>query len=73
MKITDIFPELNDKQLDRFSELLANFSLVIVASLVLPNILGSVDKRNVNELLSGIVLAILFIGASIVLLRKDHD
>ena len=41
--------ELNDKQLNRLSEYLSNFSLIIIASLVLPNIFG-VDKLNMTEL-----------------------
>lgn len=45
----EIIPQLNKKQLDRLSEFLSNFSLLIIATLVLPNIIGD-DKPNMNNL-----------------------
>lgn len=68
----DIFPELNDKQLDRFSEFLSNFSLLAVASLVIPNIFG-VDKPNPNELILGLMLSGAMLLVSLVLLRSESD
>lgn len=67
------FPEFNERQLNRLSEYLSNFSIVIVAALVLPNMFVVVDKRNDNEILSGIVIAILFLLASLFLLRNKND
>ena len=65
----DLIPELNDRQLDRLSEFLSNFSLIIVATLVLPNIFGS-SKPNLNDLLSGLALTILLLVISIILVRE---
>ncbi len=65
----DYIPQLNQKQLDRLSEFLANFSLLIVATLVLPNIFG-LDKPNIGNLLSGMILTILFLLISMVLLMR---
>ena len=47
----EIVPELNDSQMDRISEFLSNLSLVVIASLVIPNLIG-VDKPNMTEVLS---------------------
>lgn len=58
----EIIPELNPKQLDRLSEFLSNFSLLIIATLILPNMFG-VEKPNVVELSRGIILA----GGSLIL------
>ncbi len=68
----DFIPELNDKQLDRASEFLSNFSLLILASTVLPNIIG-VDKLNLGELLSGLALTITFLSGSLFILRNSHE
>lgn len=65
-------PELNDKQLDRLSEFMSNFSLLMMASLVLPNLLG-VDKLNSGELLSGLILTITFLLGSVFVLRTAHE
>lgn len=68
----DIIPQLNDRQLDRLSEFSANFSLLILASLVIPNIFG-VDKPNMTELILGLMLTAGLLLASITILRRRHD
>lgn len=65
-------PEFNDKQLDRISEYLSNLSLLVVATLVLPNIFGG-SKPDMNVLISGIILTIMFLLASMILLRKLNE
>lgn len=65
----DIIPQLNNKQLDRLSEFLANLSLLFIATLVLPNIFGN-TKLNMNDFLSGVGLTILFLLVSMILIRK---
>ncbi len=64
----DIIPELNDKQLDRLSEFLANFTLLMIASLVLPNIFGT--EINSRQFISGITLTILSFLFSMIIIRK---
>lgn len=64
--------KLNDKQMDRLSEFFSNFSLLIIATLVLPNLFG-VDKTGVNDILSGIVLSVYFLLASLILLRTNYE
>lgn len=66
----DFIPELNDKQLDRLSEFLSNLSLLIVVTLVIPNVIG-IDKPNITELLGGILLTILLLSVSMVIIRRD--
>lgn len=68
----EFIPELNDKQLDRISEFLSNFSLLMLATMVLPNIIG-VDKLNFGELLSGLLLTITFLVGSVFILRNAHE
>lgn len=68
----EVIPELNAKQLNRFSEFLSNFSLLIIATLVLPNLFG-VDKPNTNDIQSGIVLSVLFLLESLALLRNKDE
>ncbi|MBI2315063.1 hypothetical protein HYU93_03335 [Candidatus Daviesbacteria bacterium] len=68
----NLIPELNDKQLDRVSEFMSNFSLLMIASLVLPSFVG-VDKLNLGELLSGLVLTIVFLLGSLFVLRTTHE
>lgn len=65
----EFIPELNDKQLDRLSEFLSNFSLLIVASLVLPNIFGT-SGPDITELVAGIILTMLLLLTSMVIIRK---
>jgi len=67
-----LIPEFNDKQLDRISEFLSNLSLLIIATLILPNIFG-VNKPNINDILSGITLTIMFLLTSIILIRKNDE
>ncbi len=62
-------PELNDKQLDRLSEFLSNFSILTLATLVLPNIFG-VDRPNIDELKLGLEIAITSLFASLFIIRK---
>jgi len=69
MKIIDIFPELNNKQLDRLSEFLANFSLLLIATLVLPNLFG-VNTPNMVELNRGILIALASLIISLVLIKR---
>lgn len=66
-----MIPELNDKQLDRLSEFLSNFSLLIVATLVLPNIFA-LGRQNTGDLLSGVALTILLLSISMILIRKNN-
>lgn len=68
----DFIPELNDKQIDRISEFLSNFSLLMIASLVLPNLTG-IDKLNLGELLSGLLLTITFLAGSLFILKTTHE
>ncbi len=65
-------PEFNDKQLDRISEFLSNLSLLIIATLILPNIFG-VNRPDMNALTSGIILTIMFLLASMILIRKSDE
>lgn len=66
----EIIPELNDKQLNRLSEFLANLSILIVASLILPNIFG-VEKPDTNDLISGLALTTLLLSISMILIRRN--
>lgn len=68
----EIISKLNTKQLNRFSEFLSNFSLLIIATLVLPNLFG-VDKPNLIDILSGIVLSVFFLVESLALLRNKNE
>lgn len=68
----EFIPELNDKQLDRISEFLSNFALLVVATLVLPNIFG-LNKPNTNDLASGILLTILTLTISMIIIRKNYE
>ena len=65
----DIIPQLNDKQLDRLSEFVSNLSLLVVATLVLPNIFEA-NFPDTKYLLSGIALTILLLSISMILVRK---
>ena len=65
-------PELNDKQLDRLSEFLSNLSLLIVATLILPNIFGG-GKPNTNDLMSGVALTMLLLSISMIIIRKNDE
>lgn len=69
-KFLELVPELNDKQLNRLSEFLSNLSLLVVASLVIPNVLGP-NKPNIFEIIDGIIITILLLSFSIILLRKN--
>lgn len=64
----DYIPELNDKQLDRLSEFLANIALLIIASLIFPNIFGT-SSSNIIELLGGIILTLLLMFISMVIVK----
>lgn len=68
----DIIPELNDKQLDRLSEFLSNLSLLIVATLILPNIFGT-DIPDMNDLVSGAALTTVLISISMIIIRKKDE
>lgn len=63
-------PEFNDRQIDRLSEFLANLSILIVASLILPNIFG-VEKPDTNDLIAGAVLTTLLLIISMILIRRN--
>ncbi|OGE14060.1 hypothetical protein A2111_00940 [Candidatus Daviesbacteria bacterium GWA1_38_6] len=65
----NLVPELNNKQLDRFSEFLSNFALLIVATLILPNLFG-IETPNMVELNRGITLAGGLLILSLVLIRR---
>lgn len=63
--------ELNDKQLDRMSEFLGNFSILVLATLVIPNLFG-IDKTNLSELRLGLVVSAGAFVVSLYLL-KSHE
>lgn len=65
-----MIPELSEKQLNRLSEFLSNFALLIVASLVIPNAIGT-SEPNIIEFSGGIILTILLLSTSMVILGKD--
>ena len=67
-----IIPRLNDKQLDRLSEFLSNLSLLVIATLVLPNIFGTGQPDN-NNLISGFALTILLLSISMILVKTDYE
>lgn len=68
----DILPELSSKQLDRLSEFVSNLALVIIASLVLPNIFGP-QKTNILELVLGCILTTVLLSLSMVFIRKTDE
>lgn len=68
----EFIPELNEKQLDRISEFLSNFALLVIATLVLPNIFG-LSTPNINNLISGILLTILTLTISMIIIRKNYE
>lgn len=70
MKIIDIFTELTEKQLDRLSEFLSNFSLLMLATLVLPNIFGT-KQHDMAELVIGMVSVVLSLIMSLILIRSS--
>lgn len=61
--------EFNDKQLDRLSEFFANLSIVVVASLIIPNLFGA-NQPNMVELSKGIVLSLILLILSLVIIRR---
>lgn len=63
--------EFNDKQLDRLSDFCSNLSILVIATLVLPNIF-SIGKPSLDNLVSGVILTLLFIISSMVLV-KDKE
>lgn len=65
-------PELNDRQLDKLSDYFSNLSLLIIATLVIPNIFG-VSKPNTQDFMSGIALTILLLSISMILVRRNND
>lgn len=68
----DKIPEFNDKQLNRLSEYLANFSLLMFASLVIPNFIGN-NELNIAEMTSGMILTFLLLFISINIIRKKDE
>ncbi len=70
--LKDIIPELNDKQLNRLSEYLGNFSLLVIASLVIPNLIGN-KTFNSLEIASGIIISIMLVSSSIYILKKTNE
>lgn len=64
-------PELNDKQLNRLSEFLVNFSILTLATLVIPNLIG-IDRPNLIELALGVMISLTSLLGSLILL-KSHD
>lgn len=59
---------MNDSQLDRLSEIMANFGLLLLASMVLPTIIG-VDKADAFKLLLGMVGGVSFLLLSLLILK----
>lgn len=68
----ELIPELNDKQLDRVSEFLSNLALLVIASLIIPNLV-KIDKPNSIELILGLMSAVILLLGSLILIRKDYD
>lgn len=64
--------EFNDKQLDRLSEFLSNASLLMVATLVLPNIFG-ITQPKMEELIPGLIISFLLLLGSLFLIRRSYD
>ena len=62
-------PELSEKQLDRLSEYLGNFSLLLVATLILPNMFG-VSTPDMVEFRKGIISSAGLLILSLSLARK---
>lgn len=62
-------PELNNKQLDRLSEYLSNFSILLVATLILPNMFG-LGNPNVVELKKGIILSVGLLILSLAIIKR---
>lgn len=58
----------NDSQLDRLSETLSNFGLLLIGSMVLP-ILGGIDKVDVFKVLLGLMGGLTSILLSLSLLK----
>ena len=67
-----LFLSLTDKQLDRLSEFLSNLALLLVASLILPNLIG-VDKLNMMELILGLISPLIVLYLSLFILKKTYD
>ena len=67
-----LFLSLTDKQLDRLSEFLSNLALLLVASLILPNLIG-VDKLNMMELILGLISTLIVLYLSLFILKKTYD
>lgn len=59
---------LNDSQLDRLSETLANFGLLLFASLVIPTLSG-IDRADLFKLLLGLVGGLSSFVMSLFLLK----
>jgi len=61
--------QLNDSQLERLSEFIANLGLVLLASVLAP-IFSRVDRLDIPMVISGLAGAIICLVASLYLLRK---
>ncbi len=61
---------LNVKQLDRLSEILGNLSLLILATFVLPFILGS-EKFDIIKTLGGGITSVGTFILSLIFLKKE--
>lgn len=59
---------LNDKQIDRFSEYLANFSLLIFGTVIVPQFIAK-GALDFVSLLTGFFLTILLIAMSLEMLK----
>jgi hypothetical protein len=60
--------KLNEKQLDRFSEYLANFSLLIFGTVVIPQFIGE-PKLQISNLIFGVMATMIFLFISLELLK----
>lgn len=63
-------PNLNEKQLDRLSEIYMGIGLVAIASLAIPAL---IDRFNSNMLILSSVISILFWMASLYILKDKND
>lgn len=61
--------EFNDVQLDRLSEILGNFGLLLLGTLVIPVLFGT-DGMSAAKALSGLIVSIMAILASLLLLKE---
>ena len=63
--------ELTDRQLDRLSEFCSNLSLLLLSSIVIPELFGF-DKALLPSLIFGLTAATFSLVLSLLLIRKKR-